>query len=55
MVTLSHDSHVIYVRIHTPCRQGEGEGKYVQDGMRKYGLELAQWVMEEQAYIFVCG
>lgn len=36
-------------------RQGEGEGKYVQDGMRKYGLELAQWVMEEQAYIFVCG
>ena len=44
--SLSHDGHVMYA-----CRCSEGEGRYVQDGMRKHSRELAEWVMKDGACV----
>ena len=29
--------------------------RYVQDNMRKHWEDLSHWIMEENAYVYVCG
>ena len=35
--------------------ESSNQVKYVQDSMRKHWEVLGQWIMEENASVFVCG
>ena len=48
--------HVSFSRLDSKPPQGEGNQiKYVQDNMRAHWRELAKWVMEDKAVVYVCG
>lgn len=48
--------HVSFSRLHPEPPQGdEDQIKYVQDNMRVHWRELAKWVMEDEAVVYVCG
>lgn len=48
--------HVSFSRLDSKPTQGEGNQiKYVQDNMRAHWRELAEWVMEDEAVVYVCG
>ena len=49
--TLTH-LHVSFSRLETHV---SGEPRYVQDNMRIHAREVAHWVMEENAVVYVCG
>ena len=45
-----------FSRLHPEPPQGdEDQIKYVQDNMRVHWRELAKWVMEDEAVVYVCG
>ena len=48
-------THILHFRCVPTHRPSEGEGKYVQDGMKKHSVELAKWVIEDKACVYVCG
>ena len=47
-------THTLRTHTHTPL-SGEDEGRYVQDGMRRHSKDLAQWVLQDKAVVYVCG
>ena len=55
-LSLSLSLSLSHTHTHTHTnRTSEGEGRYVQDGVRKHSTELAQWVMGDRASVYVCG
>ena len=36
-------------------KDDSGGGKYVQDKIQQHCVELASWLMEEGAAVYVCG
>jgi len=48
--------HVSFSRLDPQLPQEQRNTvKYVQDNMRAHWRELAEWIMEDKAVVYVCG